>query len=397
MRVTGWHRMLWLAAGVLWAACSGDSGGGVEEHIPSTGRDLMRFVSLASGSEIEAPQTRASSPLTTGFLVSTYKWLGSEKQTVMPKYEARYQSPNTWNLYGSISDGFYQQQDERYWDLSANSYHFYAVAPATNPQGVTLTDTQLHLPADSQFEFHNETCTNGTLNNDGKETHYVAQIERQMINGQEAHDYDRLLTGENEINTTSSTPTRAVALPFHHLISKVRFGLYTSVPQLPDDTWKIKSVTVKAKNSSGNLITQANGYDVTLSSTNDNLLKGRFSTTYSSDSEVTLITTNQEMLLNQCTKQNPFYLQCENGMRQIPQGNITMEVTLVWSRAGGGDETITKVLTPPDGATTFTWEPNLFYTYYIVITETENIEIVLTASVTEWSTITIDINGSLEN
>ena len=396
MRVTGWHRMLWLAAGVLWAACSSDSGGG-EEPIPSTGRDLMRFVSLASGSEIEAPQTRASSELQTGFLVSTYKWLGNEQQTVMPKYEARYQSPNTWNLYGSTSDGFYQQQDERYWDLSASSYHFYAVAPGDKPNDVTLTDTQLRLPAENQFEFHNETCTNGTLSNEGKETHYVAHVERRFISGQEAHDYDKLMTGETEINTTSSTPTRSVALPFHHLISKVRFGLYTSVPQLPDDTWRIKSVTVKAKNSSGNLITQANGYNVTYTANDGNLLKGSFGVTHPSTGEVTLISTNKEINLNQCTKQTPFYLQCEEGMCQIPQSDIKMEVTLVWSRAGGGDETITKVLTPPDGATTFTWEPNLFYTYYIVITETENIEIVLTASVTEWSTITIDINGSLEN
>ena len=176
----------------------------------------------------------------------------------------------------------------------------------------------------------------------------------------------------------------------------MRFGLYTSVPQLPDDTWKIKSVTVKAKNSSGNLITQANGYDVTYTPNDVNLLKGSFISTYVSQGEVTLISTDKETNLNQCTKQTPFYLQCEGGMRQIPQSDIKMEVTLVWSRAGV-DETITKVLTPPDGATTFTWEPNLFYTYYIVITETENIEIVLTASVTEWSTITIDINGSLEN
>ena len=396
MRVTGWHRMLWLAAGVLWAACSSDSGGG-EEPIPSSGRDLMRFVSLASGSEIEAPQTRASSPLTTGFLVSTYKWLGSEKQTVMPKYQAIYQSSNGWKLYGSTNDGFYQQQDERYWDLSASSYHFYAVAPATNPQGITLTDTQLHLPADNQFEFHNETCTNGTLSNDGKETHYVAHVERQFISGQEAHDYDKLLFGEAEINTTSLTPTRAVALPFHHLISKVRFGLYTTVPQLPDESWKIKSVTVRAKNSknsSSNLITQANGYKVT--SNDANFLKGSFITTHESQGEVALISTNEVVNLNQCTKQAPFYLQCEGGMRQIPQSDITMEVTLEWSRAGV-DETITKELTPPNGAACFTWEPNQFYTYYIIITETENIEIELTASVTAWDTIVIDINGSLEN
>ena len=117
MRVTGWHRMLWLAAGLLGAACSSDSGGGGEEPIPSTGRDLMRFVSLASGSEIEAPQTRASSELQTGFLVSTYKWLGNEQQTVMSKYQARYQSPTMWKLYGSPSEGFYRQQDERDWDL----------------------------------------------------------------------------------------------------------------------------------------------------------------------------------------------------------------------------------------------------------------------------------------
>ena len=225
----------------------------------------------------------------------------------------------------------------------------------------------------------------------------MAHVERRFISGQEAHDYDKLMTGETEINTTSSTPTRSVALPFHHLISKVRFGLYTSVPQLPDDTWRIKSVTVKAKNSSGNLITQANGYNVTYTANDGNLLKGSFGVTHPSTGEVTLISTNKEINLNHCTKQTPFYLQCEEGMCQIPQSDIKMEVTLVWSRAGGGDETITKVLTPPDGATTFTWEPNLFYTYYIVITETENIEIVLTASVTEWSTITIDINGSLEN
>ena len=100
--------------------------------------------------------------------------------------------------------------------------------------------------------------------------------------------------------------------------------------------------------------------------------------------------------MNECIKQSPFFLQCEDGILQIPQDNVQLEVTMVWSPAGRPDETVTKVLVPPTGSS-FSWESNVFYTYYIIITDTEKIQIELTASITAWDTIAVDINGSLEN
>lgn len=379
------------------AACSSDSGDG-GDPIPSTGNDPMRFTSLAKGTEAELPQTRASSSeaLTTGFLVSTYKQPSTgAQQTVMNKYEAKYHSPNQWDIYGS-TPSFWQQQDVRYWDLSATSYRFHAIAPCPNNiPDVTLSDVELKLPANNDSQFHNETCIDGVLSSDGKEPFYVAQVERQLADAHEAHDYDRLLVDEEINKANGYSPTRPVALPFHHLMSKVRFGLYTSVPQLPDDSWLIKSVTIKARNLSGNnIVYQANGYHVT--GNDANLLSGYFIVPFNEGSETVLITTHQQIKMNECIKQSPFFLQCEDGILQIPQDNVQLEVTMVWSPAGRPDETVTKVLVPPTGSS-FSWESNVFYTYYIIITDTEKIQIELTASITAWDTIAVDINGSLEN
>lgn len=385
------------------AACSSDSGDG-GDPIPSTGNDPMRFTSLAKGTEAELPQTRASSSeaLTTGFLVSTYKWLGSEMQTVMPQYEAKYNNSSSapkWNIYGMTSDGFYQNQHECYWDLSATRYRFHAIAPCPSHDAISsfkLTDSELSLPATDAVVFHNETCTNGTISNDGKETHFIAQVERRITGGTTAHDYDLLLaslTGqESEINTSATTPTRAVALPFHHLTCKVRFGLYTTVPQLPGDELKVNSVTITASSSTG-FVHQANGYKA---SSND-FFSGDFITKHTANGpEMILSRTGATKPINQCLKTSPWFVGPENGdgWKQIPQGGIVLTATIKLSDG----KTLTKQLTPSDGGTTWTWKPSILYTYYLNISSLDPIQIELDATITPWDVIDgIDITTGLED
>lgn len=382
------------------AACSSDSGDD-GDPIPSTGNDPMRFTSLAKGTEAELPQTRASSSeaLTTGFLVSTYKQPSTgAQQTVMNKYEAKYHSPNQWDIYGS-TPSFWQQQDVRYWDLSATSYRFHAIAPCPSQgdiPGVTLSDNELNLPSSDQVEFHNETCTNGTISGDGKETHFIAQVERRITGGTTAHDYDLLLaslTGqESEINTSATTPTRAVALPFHHLTCKVRFGLYTTVPQLPGDELKVNSVTITASSSTG-FVHQANGYKA---SSND-FFSGDFITKHTANGpEMILSRTGATKPINQCLKTSPWFVGPENGdgWKQIPQGGIVLTATIKLSDG----KTLTKQLTPSDGVTTWTWKPSILYTYYLNINSLDPIQIELDATITPWDVIEgIDITTGLED
>ena len=382
-------------------ACSSDSGGH-EEPIPSTGKDLMRFTSLAKGTEAEAPQTRASETLKTGFLVSTYKKLGSVQQTVMHKYEAKYNasSTNQWTIYGMKTGGYWQDQYECYWDLSARSYCFYAIAPCPAPgdiPSVTLSDAALELPVANQVEFHNETCTNGTISNTGKETHFIAQVERRLSDGTAARDYDlwqASATGqEREINTTSNSPSRSVALPFHHLICKVRFGLYTTVPQLPGDDLQVISVTITASTAEG-FVHQANGYQASSA----DFFSGDFITKHraSGGTETILTRNDTNKQLNQCLKNSPWWLGPQDGAgwKQIPQAGITLTADVQLNDG----KRFSKSLTPPDGATTWTWKPSMLYTYYINISSLDPIEITLDATLIPWDVIDgIDITTGLED
>lgn len=117
----------YISIALLSAMASGCSSNSVinNEEPETPDGTPMRF-SIPSVGNMETRSTRASQALTSDFLVSTYKaYKSGGQQTVMEQYQALYQQDGwsgtgaKWSTVGGTSDGFYQTQYEKYWDLSA--------------------------------------------------------------------------------------------------------------------------------------------------------------------------------------------------------------------------------------------------------------------------------------
>lgn len=411
------------AFAAMLASCSSNT---MSEDTTKQEEDLgtpMRFSAPAVGT-MES-RTRASEALKSGFLVSTYKNYGSTaQQEVMKQYEAKYKedswnTTNTkWTTVGTTSDGFYQEQFEKYWDTSAYPYKFLAIAPAPIDNGavktgfeVTATSVKLAAGVTGQ------TVSDGTVSPASPNPEYlIAQLERkrQTANTALTEDIDQL-TGTTAGN--NSSPTGSVPLPFHHLSAKVRFGIYTTEHVSEAQSLPITNVSfkVKSKNTEG-FVTKATGYEATNVSATNNALCGEFTGLEKSTTEVELlkltgpVVESEEKFPDAYLDKhewkskddvNAYYFECKDGFTQVPQGNVQLTVSFTIHPTTGEElkvENQPLKITDANGneVSEFSWEPNHLYTYYIVVRHLFNHEISFTATVADWEDISGKIDTNLE-
>lgn len=391
------------------SACSSE-GTFKEEGDISGSTDPMRF-SIAK--ESQPAGTRASNALTSGFMVSCYKnFASANQQTVMPQYEVRYHTSGTdWNgnvkaswTYDDVSGQYL-----RYWDYSAFPYRFHALAPyPTNTSGFKLNDTELSIPA----PYHAQTCHNGMVTpaDNTAEPYLVSQVQRNT----DGTDYDVFIGSDekSELNNGSTTKNRDVWMPFHHLNMKTRFAVYHTTAWLTANKTYIQNLSISVV--SAPFATDATGYQATAPGITDSWYRA---TAYSGFTGVNTITPSNDYpheifrfdggdnvdgndLRDKQTRKTAYYLQCPNGIMQIPQENVQMVVSFDLYREDGSlyksfhNVPVRLELedTPGTYQYSFDWQSGYIHTYFLVIGEIDDsLEITFTATLTPWQ----DVSGSL--
>ena len=388
---------------MLLASCSSDHE--IEQVTDVTeSKDPLNFTcqldEQASGTRAGAVQY-----LTTGFMVSTYKAFAQPKQqTVMDKYKVEYKTSGTawdgnvrpyWDYTGVPG------QHERFWDYSNYPYRFNVIAPCPSaPASFVLNDKQLSIPA----RFEMQSCENGMVTPADAEPYMVAQVQRETT----GKDYDLMSTkqehAEKEINSSSSTLNRYVALPFHHLNSKIRFGVYGINPWLTSNPVYIQDLTINV--SSVNFVTQANGYNAVGDEGEYSWYRGAYNSGFTGISSSTgtgfqlfkftggASVDGNDMSHHQGIS-SAYWLQCQKGIMQIPQENVTMTVSfklLYCSDHKLYKEYKDVPIKLEDDSHKFNWKSGYIYTYYLIVGGVrENLEISFTATLAPWE----DISGSL--
>lgn len=360
--------------------------------------DPMRFSGINNQNQVTRTDPNIPNMLKDNFMVSTYKNFGAaNQQTVMSMYEVNYEDynsvygPVSWNYISSESGHqFYQEQFEKYWDFSAFPYRFFAVSPAPIQDGALspgfiLTDQRLTIP----MRYKYQTCTNGRTS-PGAEPCLVAEVVRSTT-GQDFDLLDAEIDGTSpkEINTSSQTKNRTVALPFHHLNSKVRFCIYC--PNLGEGGEEHEVTNVKIKVSSPDFITSA-AYDALLDDSHS-VMSGKFTDPSYEDDVLLTIEEDYEpyqsghnLYYDTSIGQSmvKYYFECPNGMWQIPQENVKLSIT--FTVQGRFDETTydpavlnidydggfttfndVPIVLKETNQDTYTWEKNTFYTYSIIL------------------------------
>lgn len=413
-----------------------------EEHDPLT-------FSVASSST--SVSRAASHELEQGFLVSTYKLYGaaSQQQKVMDCYEALYSTDEAnkyhgskWNTVGTAGSDpattLYQTQYERYWDLSAFPYRFHAITPCPKQATVNaliddfeLSDKELIIPKISSTIYKSQTSTNGKLNQDYiPDPYMIAQVERDA-NGvdwdllQPQFEADGTLKAtKTKISETTANFTRAVPLRFHHINSKVRFAIYTTVTNFPAESLTISNAKITATNPlgpwEGEFIYQYQGYTASLSNATDNFFDTGDLTNQRSETSYVLLdnTPNENKKtadLKDATSRDKAYFfdipstkvgekadgtpiyddittesgtVTPGGLLQIPQKGVELYVEFDIN-----NEHYSFQLEVND-KTEFDWRASCRYTYYIVVTHLVPFEIAMTATIEPWVTVQSDDIGT---
>lgn len=395
------HLMLpCMTALCLMASCSSNE---VIEKIEEikTSNDPLTFTCNIQDNP-SASATRAQS-LDTDFMVSAYKSYNTAKeQVVMDKYIVKHStSGSDWD--GNTSHNWdyvgVNGQIERYWDYDNFPYRFNAIAPCPpDKSSHDLTDKNLTINATYKMQ----TCTDGVVSPSlaDAEPYLVSQVQR----GTDGKDMD-VFSG-TEINSGSTTLNRYVALPFHHLNSKIRFAIYTTSPWATANPMYIKNLKIEA--TSTDFVTQAAKYSIsgkagswflsTLSSGFTGLTKATESTTIFEFSGGKTVAENDLSLHQGVT--SAYWMLCQGGLTQLPQENVEMKVNFELCRKDN-DSSVKKFIDVPiklvledlSVQTTFKWKSGNIYTYYLIIDDLgENLEISFTSTLAPWE----DISGSLE-
>lgn len=389
---------------LMCASCASDTIVKEIEETDPNGTDPLKFTCQITDDVPKSGSTRASSPLTSDFMVSTYKsYAESTQQTVMDRYTVEYKTSGTaWD--GNVRPYWdYTQvsgQIQRYWDFSNFPYRFHAVAPCpADKSAVKLTDKEVRL--DKGYSY--QTVTDGAISptNADAEPYLLAQVNRS----QDGTDTDLLAQDEEhrQINTGSLSLNREVQMPFHHLNSKVRFAVYCLSPWVTANYLYVQDLTVTV--SSADFVTSASGFETTCTESSSwrpdvspfgftGLTKAASSSTllsYSGMSNGTPLQDN-DLRENQ-TQKTANFLQCKDGIMQIPQNGVKMTVSLKLLKADKSDyKTLTDVPIKLDDTDVFSWKPGYIYTYYLVIGGIpDKLEIEFTCTLTPWD----DISGSL--
>ena len=429
---------------LLWlASCSSD---GTIVDIPDyVEQDPLTFSVASSSTSVSRA---ASHELEQGFMVSTYKLYGSaSQQTVMDCYEASYDKTpyhgSKWNTVGEAGaapDYFYQTQYERYWDLSAFPYRFHAITPcpktADNSNIITgfeLSDQELSIPGNYEdpegtykyITYQSQSVSDGVVSPSYVEDPYmIAQVERAT----DGTDWDLLqpqfdangnvTATKTQITSASNTLTRQVPLRFHHINSKVRFGIYTTVTNFPAEALTISNVTITAKSAQEpykKFLVSANGFESTLSESNpsdeeNNFFdKGKYNDPDRETSYDLVKTTTKTADLKDATSRNKAYffdipstkvgekadgtpiydnivnesgITTPGGLLQIPQKGVELFVEFDINNEHYSFQL------EVNGKKTFDWRASCRYTYYIVVKHLVPFEIAFTATIEPWVTVT---------
>ncbi len=417
------HACWWIGALLMCVnltACTSDST--IQEEDVDDGSVPMQF----SQAVMSAPVRRASSTtnyLTQGFLVSCWKGFATSKQTViMDKYEVKYKTDawanlSKWDYVGSTTEGYYKTQIERYWDASAFPYRFYAISPCPAADSIDkyfkLTDTELMIPTTYVYQ----TCNNGVLTA-GAEPYMPAQVE--CPNGSNEQDVDLLnntvISKDRTQNGATTNYERYVALPFHHLTSKVCFAIYNNYGKETPVSFYLYNIKVKVV--SDNFITEGHGYTADLAGSD--MLHGSFTTTTKATSEAERLLlqtddTKQGDLNKAIDREHAYYCECKDGMLQIPQIGVKMTISFdVYGLDYKSDFTSTDGHIVYDKATktihytdiaikddknnidSFNWESNNIYTYVLKVSEFYPLTIDFSAELTPWTYVYGNIETNLE-
>lgn len=398
----------------ILSACTAHST--IEEitEIDINGKDPLAFTCLTEDSEREHNTTRAAQALTTDFMVSTYKaYQLTNQYPVMEQYHVEYKTSGTaWD--GNVRPYWdYTKvpgQYEKFWDYSAFPYRFHAIAPNPNPaHSITLRDASLRIEA----PYTMQTVHNGmvTPTDAVAEPYIVSQVQRNT----DGRDYDHLATTHpKEINTTSQTRNRYVALPFHHLNSKVRFGIYSTSPWTTANPLYIQGLTISAY--SPDFVTQATGYEAGLSLgdriSENSWYRGTGNSGFTGLTKVQLPTTHTELLRFDGGKEvadndlslhqgrsSAYWLQCPDGIMQIPQEHVQLCVSFKLCTMDGNEYKIfTDIpIQMEDGTRQYNWLSGYIHTYYLIIGDiNDKLEITFTATLTPWENVTGSLSTDLE-
>ena len=444
------------------ASCSSD---GTITDIPDyVEQDPLTFSVASSSTSVSRA---ASHELEQGFLVSTYKLYGSEQQQkVMDRYEASYLTTNNyhgskWNTVGEAGaapDYFYQTQYERYWDLSAFPYRFHAITPcpktADKSNIITdfeLSDQKLTIPgtytdgSDTKYIlYQSQTAKDGVADPEYiPDPYMIAQVERIYdAQNNTYRDWDLLqpkFTANGDIDSRkteigSGSATRQVPLRFHHINSKVRFGIYTTVTNFPAEALTISNVTITAKSAQEpykKFLVSANGFESTLSESNpsdeeNNFFdKGKYNdpdreTSY----DLVKNTTRTADLKNATSRDKAYFFDIPStkvgekadgtpiyddittesgtvtpgGLLQIPQKGVELYVEFdINNEHYAFQLEIEKQDGTKQKQKQFDWRASCRYTYYIVVKHLVPFEIAMTATIEPWVTVQSgDIGTDLE-
>ena len=441
------------------ASCSSD---GTITDIPDyVEQDPLTFSVASSSTSVSRA---ASHELEQGFMVSTYKLYGSEQQQkVMDRYEASYDKTpyhgSKWNTVGEAGvapDYFYQTQYERYWDLSAFPYRFHAITPcpktADNSNIITgfeLSDQKLTIPgtytdgSDTKYIlYQSQTAKDGVADPEYiPDPYMIAQVERIYdAQNNTYRDWDLLqpkFTANGDIDSRkteigSGSATRQVPLRFHHINSKVRFGIYTTVTNFPAEALTISNVTITAKSAQEpykKFLVSANGFESTLSESNpsdeeNNFFdKGKYNdpdreTSY----DLVKNTTRTADLKNATSRDKAYFFDIPStkvgekadgtpiydnittesgtvtpgGLLQIPQKGVELYVEF---DINNEHYAFQLEIEKQNGTKQkqFDWRASCRYTYYIVVKHLVPFEIAMTATIEPWVTVQSgDIGTDLE-
>lgn len=369
------------------------------KEIDTTGTDPMSFTNAGIVQQ-GSPATKAQSSLNSGFMVNCWKYFAdaAKQQTVMDAFVVEYKligndwdgtTRALWNYKGVNG------QSEKYWDYSAFPYRFHAVAPC--PQlpatGFEFSEHQLTIPA----PYFGQTCKDGTVSPQGAEPYLVAQVAR----GTDGKDLD-VFTGKN-INNSSTARNREVALPFHHLNSMIRFGVYCKGAWATANPLYIQGLKIDVV--SKDFVTRAAGYSADgtwhieagnagfygLNKALDNLTLLQFD----GGKEV-----KDNDLSQHQGKTSAFWLQCPGGLAQIPQQEVQMNVSLKLMKMDGTqykEFTDVPIRLEDSPGTNLSWISGYMHTYYLILELNDKLEISFTCTLAPWEDVTGSLNTDLED
>lgn len=391
----------------LLAACTTKR---IDEPEPSTdSTDPMLFRSMsevqqdAQGAPARNAELTRSALLQQGFMVSCWKAFGyGNEHVVMDRYNVEYKTSGTaWD--GTVRPYWdyttVPGQYERFWDYSNFPYRFHAVTPyPTNTGDITFDNRSLTISA----PYRMQTSLNGLVTPTDAEPYMLAQLQR----GLDGVDNDLLATSPEKriVNSTSTSKNRYVALPFHHLNSKVRFGVYTTSLWATDNPLYIEDLSIKVV--SPGFVKDATGYQAAMASAADSWYIGSGNSgftgcSYDNTCSLELLhfdggkdVADNDMSLHQ-GRSSAYWLQCPDGIMQIPQVGVSMQLSLTLYKMDGTPyKTFSDVpikLQDSDD-TRFDWKSGYQYTYYLIISGIdEKLEFTFTATLTPWE----DVSGSL--